>query len=297
MALSENLQYIRARHGVTQEQLAEQLDVTRQSVSKWESGQSYPEMDTLLKICDLYDVSLDLLLRGSIERSQVSDTAQYDRFMNVFSLRISLSVFGILMGVVLSAVCEARGLSETVCGAVLLLAVTAASVVLVATGLQYDQFIKRHPVLTDFYTQDQKDAFQRKFVWMISGGVGVILAGVVLLFLFLSAHEGDQVWENYIMAGFLFLVACAVWDFIYAGLQHDKYNVAGYNRKNNPPPEAKARLNLIGKVCAALMTLAAAIYVGLGLALDLWHSAWWVFAVGGILCGVAAIVLSPKEDG
>ena len=52
MSLAENFQYLRAREGVTQEQLAERLDVSRQSVSKWESAASYPEMDTLLKLCD-----------------------------------------------------------------------------------------------------------------------------------------------------------------------------------------------------------------------------------------------------
>ncbi|MDE7009837.1 MAG: helix-turn-helix domain-containing protein, partial [Oscillospiraceae bacterium] len=46
MSLSENLQFLRQRRGITQEQLAEELDVSRQSVSKWESGVSYPEMDT-----------------------------------------------------------------------------------------------------------------------------------------------------------------------------------------------------------------------------------------------------------
>ena len=56
MSFPENLQFIRAQAGVTQEQLAEQLDATRQSVSKWESGVSFPEMDTLLRICDLYNV-------------------------------------------------------------------------------------------------------------------------------------------------------------------------------------------------------------------------------------------------
>ena len=79
MAFSDNLQFIRAQAGVTQEQLAEQLDVSRQSVSKWESGASFPEMDTLLRICDLYDVNLDTLLRGSVENSRVSDTAGMTR--------------------------------------------------------------------------------------------------------------------------------------------------------------------------------------------------------------------------
>ena len=46
-AQTDNLQFLRSSSGMTQEQLAELLDVSRQSVSKWESGASYPEMDTI----------------------------------------------------------------------------------------------------------------------------------------------------------------------------------------------------------------------------------------------------------
>ena len=296
MALSENLHYIRARHKLTQEQLAEQLDVTRQSVSKWESSLSFPEMDTLLKLCDLYDVNLDTLLRGSVEQSQVSDTARYDQFRNRFTWRVSLSVFGILMGVVLSLLCEARGLPEEICGAVLVLIITVAAVVLVASGIQYDQFCKRFPTVADFYTQDQKDAFQRKFVWLISGGVGAILFGTVLLLLFLSRYEDQEPQEIYIMCGFLTIVACAVLAFIYAGMQCDKYDVDKYNRENNPTPKQKARQNLIACLCGALMTLVTAAYVGLGLAQNQWESFWWLFPVGGILCGVICIALDPFRN-
>ena len=56
MAFSENLQYLRARDNLTQEQLAERLNVSRQSVSKWEGGQSFPEMDTILRLCDVHQV-------------------------------------------------------------------------------------------------------------------------------------------------------------------------------------------------------------------------------------------------
>ena len=48
MSLSENLQFLRAREGVTQEQLAERLDVSRQSVSKWESGASFPDRKSVV---------------------------------------------------------------------------------------------------------------------------------------------------------------------------------------------------------------------------------------------------------
>ena len=107
MSFSENLQFIRAQAGITQEQLAEQLDVSRQSVSKWEGAQSFPEMDTLLKICDLYDVNLDLLLRGSVEQSRVSDTARYDAFMNRFARRVSLAVAGIIAAHIVGSIDEA----------------------------------------------------------------------------------------------------------------------------------------------------------------------------------------------
>ena len=48
MSFAENLVYLRQHYGVTQEELAEQLGVSRQTVGKWEAGTNYPEMDKLL---------------------------------------------------------------------------------------------------------------------------------------------------------------------------------------------------------------------------------------------------------
>ena len=92
MAFSDNLQYLRTRQNLTQEQLAEQLDVSRQSVSKWEGGQSFPEMDTTLRLCDLFSVSLDTLLRGDAAAEAQADTAGYDRHMNLFTRQVALAV-------------------------------------------------------------------------------------------------------------------------------------------------------------------------------------------------------------
>ena len=293
MSFSDNLQFLRTEAGMTQEQLAETLDVSRQSVSKWEGGQSFPEMETLLRLCELYDVNLDTLLRGSVEESRVKDTARYDHFMNLFTWCVALSVGGILLGVSLMGLLESFGAPETLCGALFLLIVTAAVVVMVSTGIQQESFRRKYPVIADFYTPEEKEAFQRKFVWLVAGGVGAILFAVTLLVLFADTVEQSAGSENLFMSGFMAIIAGAVTSFIYAGIQSDKYNVAKYNRNNNPSPETRARRNLISTICGALMLLAAAVYVGLGLALDLWRSAWWIFAVAGILCGVVSVVLSP----
>ena len=59
MSFADNLVYLRQHYGITQEGLAEQLSVSRQTVSKWEAGTNYPEMDKLLQLCDLFHTSLD----------------------------------------------------------------------------------------------------------------------------------------------------------------------------------------------------------------------------------------------
>ena len=295
MAFSENLQFIRAQAGVTQEQLAEQLEVSRQSVSKWESNASFPEMDTLLRICDLYDVDLDTLLRGSVEESRISDTARYDAFMNRFSLRMSLAIAAIIAGIGLMALLNAAGVAEYLSAAAFLLVVTLSVVVIVASGIQHENFRKQHPVIADFYPHTEKDAFHAKFVWYISGGVGAILFDVVLFLLFGSMLPEREPYESLLGGVFLLIIAGAVFSFVYGGMQEDKYKIWKYNRDNNPTPEAKKKLDLIGASCAVIMLLATAVYVGLGLTRDTWSTAWWVFAVGGILCGAVSVALNPYK--
>lgn len=69
MNFSENLKIIRNEKQLTQEKLAELLSVSRQAVSKWESGQGYPEIDKLVKLSDLFEISLDELIREPSNQS------------------------------------------------------------------------------------------------------------------------------------------------------------------------------------------------------------------------------------
>ncbi|MCL2857951.1 MAG: helix-turn-helix domain-containing protein [Oscillospiraceae bacterium] len=64
MKFHEKLQELRREYGFSQEVLAEKLDVSRQAVSKWESGQTYPETDKLIMLSEIFDVSLDQLIKG-----------------------------------------------------------------------------------------------------------------------------------------------------------------------------------------------------------------------------------------
>ena len=67
MKLSDNLKRIRKENNLSQEQLAEKLGVSRQAVSKWESEQSYPEMDKVLLICKLFNYNIDELMNENVK--------------------------------------------------------------------------------------------------------------------------------------------------------------------------------------------------------------------------------------
>ena len=77
MALSDKLYTLRKKSGLSQEQLAEQLNVSRQAISKWESGTSSPESDKLIAISRYFNVSLDYLLKEDNDPSK--DTPQREQ--------------------------------------------------------------------------------------------------------------------------------------------------------------------------------------------------------------------------
>ena len=69
MILADKITDLRKKNGWSQEDLAEKLGVSRQSVSKWESAQSIPDMNKILKMPELFGVTTDYLLKDSIENA------------------------------------------------------------------------------------------------------------------------------------------------------------------------------------------------------------------------------------
>lgn len=70
MSLGERLYELRKKKGLSQEEVAEKLNVTRQSVSKWETDESKPDFDKIVPICELYEISTNELLSGTKEEKE-----------------------------------------------------------------------------------------------------------------------------------------------------------------------------------------------------------------------------------
>ena len=69
MSFADRLKEARRICGLSQEELAEQLDVSRQAVGKWEQGQSYPEVEKLLSLCGVLNTSLDALMADELPKN------------------------------------------------------------------------------------------------------------------------------------------------------------------------------------------------------------------------------------
>ncbi len=131
MKLSDNLKKIRKENNLSQEQLAEKLGVSRQAVSKWESGQSYPEMDKVLLICKLFNYNIDELMNENvkevdeIKQGKLNINKYIDDFfafitktvdmlssmsfkqrLNVLSEQIIICIFLVCIFAILGAICS-----------------------------------------------------------------------------------------------------------------------------------------------------------------------------------------------
>ena len=84
MRFNEKLQMLRKKNNLSQEELANMLDVTRQSVSKWESGITYPEMDKLLSLCKIFKCSLKELTNDDIKEIGLDNKKKlnFDNFID-----------------------------------------------------------------------------------------------------------------------------------------------------------------------------------------------------------------------
>lgn len=73
MSFAEKIYLIRTKNKLSQEEMASKFNVSRQTISKWESGMSYPEIDKLISISEMFDVSIDYLLKDNENRKDMSE--------------------------------------------------------------------------------------------------------------------------------------------------------------------------------------------------------------------------------
>lgn len=73
MSFGSNIGYLRKKQGITQEELAERMYVSRQTVSRWETDSVYPDVETVIRLCDILECDMETLVRGDATRSAANE--------------------------------------------------------------------------------------------------------------------------------------------------------------------------------------------------------------------------------
>ena len=221
MSFRDNMQHLRASRNMTQEQLAMLLGVSRQSVSKWEAERAYPEMDKLLRMCALFDCTLDELVCGDLTARPSDGTARvpagkpqdvtgYDQAMRTFVWKLPLGIAVVMLGAALALllsdpafvpVPEVRNLATVT---VFVGAAVGLALVLPAS-FERSAFRKEHPFVDDFYTADQRSQARSLMTTGLVVGAVLLMAGLAATIVLQA-----DVW----LAGAAFLVCAAAGAFV-----------------------------------------------------------------------------------
>ncbi len=325
MSFRDNLQHLRATRNMTQEQLAMMVGVSRQSVTKWEAEKAYPEMDKLLKLCQIFDCTLDELVQGDLtarapepqlavpSAALAEDVIGYDDHWRTYAKRLAIGVGLCVLGVAAgSTLDELFGDGPSALG--FFGCVAAGLLFVIPSALEHTAFQKAHPYVADFYTGEQRVSEKRAFGVRIAVGVGLILAS------FVFGAFADQVG---LMGPLMFLffvgVAAGVTVIVHAGVLDSRLDVEAYNvealedlseeeiagivgEDRAARVLAKVRASKrVGAACGVIMLLATAVALPLMFwatwyGEPFWRIYFWIpWVVGGLLCGVASIVLGHRE--
>lgn len=292
----DNLQFYRKRGEMTQEQLAEKLEVSRQTVSKWEAGVSYAEMEKLLQLCDLFSCDMDTLLRKDASLIAVEDNQGHREHMRNFRRGITAGVVTLVSSCAVYELLDGFRVNAVITESLFWVVIVIGILILIAQGMQDDLYKKKHPVIQDFYSDEERELFERTFPMRIVTAVGLILVG---MFLFGMNGERLPLWgrmtEDFYYGLFLVCVAAAVGIFVYSGMKKDEYDVEKYNKSNASDPESVKKNNRISVWCGCIMIVATIIFLVMGLVFLMWDICWIAFVIGGMLCGIATLILKQEK--
>ena len=286
MILGEKIAVLRKQNGWSQEDLAEQLQISRQSVSKGESGASIPDLDRIVKLSALFGVSTDYLLKDEIQDVAWSET---DEPAEGASRRVGLEEANAYMDLCReTSVWFAGGVALCILSpiAVILLTVLAGTERISLNGMRLSryEYLEKEDFVLEYGVQGivekRKEDFSGSFRFYVT-------IGVVLCILSVLPVLASELLELGALAGslsvcvLLVVVACAVWLFVRGGCIQGSFDKL--LQEGDYTAEKKAANRVLGVFQGAYWCVATAIYLFISFTRNNWDSSWVIWPVAGVL--------------
>lgn len=248
MILADKLIQLRKRSGMSQEELAEKMNVSRQAVSKWEGAQSIPDLDKILQLSELYGVTTDYLLKDSVENEEfigkdaaenvrkvtLEEANEYLALRKTASVRIAIATFLCILSVIPlfilggATTLPDKPISENMAGGlgmIIMLAIAAVAVgIFVYTGSQSEKydFLEKEPFETEYgvlgVVKERKKEFHDTYVKC--NVIGTCLCVLSPVNLFAAAINGKEFFAVVMLSVMMLIAGIGVIFFIYAGVRN-----------------------------------------------------------------------------
>lgn len=313
MIFADKLVQLRKKAGWSQEELAEQMEVSRQSVSKWEGAQSIPDLEKIVRLSNLFGVSIDYLLKDEIEESEITPSVsdcpsvrrvsmeEANAFLAAKQEKAKLFPLGIFLYIVspicltlLGAISEIPSyhLSENVAGGiggiVLLVLCAIATCICVASNSKTAPFayLRKEIFETEYgvsgMVKERRDSYKPTHVQRNMIGICLLILSLVPIFIgAIFSKEEDSLFQSFMMCPYFILVAVGV-----SVLVSNRVIWSSFKQllqEGNFSKEEKFNSSYTSSDSLIYWSIFTAIYFGYSFITNDWETSWVIWFIAGIL--------------
>lgn len=322
MILADKIIEERKKNGWSQEELAEMLSVSRQSVSKWEGAQSVPDLGKIVKMAEIFGVTTDYLIKDEIESREISGFDESytskpslikvsmeeacdfleteEKTAPLVALGASLFILSPAFLIFLLGISAGNFMhvTEATAGALgmflLFIFVAVGVLIMIRTGAERKKFeyIESKAIDTAYgvtgMVKKRKAENENRNTVKISTGIVICVLSAVPLIVgsFLSS---DDVIMLPLTSFLLAMVAIGVNLIVRATIVSSSYSKL--LQEGDYTVKRKANSPLIGRISGIYWLLATAAYLGWSFVSDDWHRTWIIWPVAGVLFAAVIIII------
>ena len=320
MILADKITELRKKSGWSQEELAEKMDVSRQSISKWESAQSVPDMGRIVRLSELFGVSTDYLLKDSIEKSEPVEDEYSDSPLRAVSMeeasaflrmrehnapRVALGVMLCILSPVLLILLGGAGeygvlplTGNQAVGiglAALFVLVGCAVALFITCGLRSSkyEYLEKEPIETLYgvsgMVRDRREKYQPAYSVQLTVGIVLCVVSVIPLLLSTILKGGNEFYSVLGVCALLVLIAVGVFLIVRTGIIWGGFKQlleeGDYSR------EEKADAKKYGWISGTYWMLVTAAFLAWSFISNSWDRTWIIWPIAGVAYGAFYAIL------
>lgn len=317
MILADKIINLRKKNGWSQEELAEKLGVTRQSISKYEGAQSIPDLDKILKLSEIFGVTTDYLIKGELEEEEYAPSQMHenesesDRSVHKVTMEMAneylqiidwsagktafatmLCILSPIVLLMLGAMSEMPNyhISENaaagigICVLIVLIAIAVTIFILCGMKTKKYEFMEKEDIETAYgvsgMVKEKRDAYHSPYVTQLVIGITCCICSVIPLFGTLAVSESDF----YMVSAVCMLLALVAIGTYFIVRSAAKMNAMNQLLEEEDYTRQKKHENkkMSGPVMVYWL-IATAIYLAWSFTTNDWDRTWIIWPVVGVL--------------